>query len=69
MHKGYRYWDFVSQELLHKARGFFPLSSAREDNFVAGLSMGGYGALKLALSLPERFAAAASLSGVTDVAQ
>ncbi len=31
--------------------------------------MGGYGALKLALSVPERFAAAASLSGVTDVAQ
>src|SRR5882724_2530549 len=51
---GYRYWDFVSQELLEKARGFFPLSSAREDNFVAGLSMGGYGALKLALTLPEQ---------------
>ena len=46
---GYRYWDFVSQELLEKARGFFPLSHAREDNFVAGLSMGGHGAFKLAL--------------------
>ena len=68
MHSGYRYWDFVSRELLEKARGFFPLSAAREDNFVAGLSMGGYGALKLALTLPEQFAAAASLSGVTDVA-
>jgi putative tributyrin esterase len=69
MRSGYRYWDFVSQELLEKARGFFPLSSAREDNFVAGLSMGGYGALKLALTLPEQFAAAASLSGVLDVAE
>jgi putative tributyrin esterase len=69
MHKGYRYWDFVSQELLEKARGFFPLSSVREDNYVAGLSMGGYGALKLALTLPEQFAAAASLSGVTDVTE
>jgi S-formylglutathione hydrolase FrmB len=69
MHSGYRYWDFVSQELPEKARDFFPLSSAREDNFVAGLSMGGYGALKLALILPEQFAAAASLSGVTDVAE
>jgi putative tributyrin esterase len=64
---GYRYWDFVSQELLEKARGFFPLSSAREDNFVAGLSMGGHGAFKLALRLPQTFSAAASLSGVTDV--
>lgn len=67
MRHGYRYWDFVSRELVDKARQFFPLSSAREDNVVAGLSMGGYGAFKLALTLPERFAAAASLSGVADV--
>jgi putative tributyrin esterase len=66
---GYRYWDFVSRELLDKARGFFPLSVAREDNFVAGLSMGGHGAFKLALRMPETFAAAASLSGVADVSQ
>jgi putative tributyrin esterase len=45
------------------------VQSAREDNFVAGLSMGGYGALKLAFTLPEQFAAAASLSGVTDVVE
>ena len=64
---GYRYWDFVSHELLEKARSFFPLSRARSDNFVAGLSMGGHGAFKLALRLPETFAAAASLSGVADV--
>ena len=69
MRHGYRYWDFVSGELLAKARAFFPLSHAREDNFVAGLSMGGYGAFKLALSLPGTFAAAASLSGVADVAE
>jgi putative tributyrin esterase len=63
MKHGYRYWDFVSDELLHKARSLFPLSSERQHNFVAGLSMGGYGALKLGLSRPEIFAAAASLSG------
>ena len=66
---GYRYWDFVSQEVLAKARSFFPLSVAREDNFVAGLSMGGHGAFKLALRMPETFSAAASLSGVADVAE
>lgn len=66
---GYRYWDFVSEELLQKARGFFPLSARREDNFVAGLSMGGHGAFKLALRKPEAFAAAASLSGVADVTE
>jgi S-formylglutathione hydrolase FrmB len=63
MKHGYRYWDFVSDELVHKARSLFPLSHAREKNYVAGLSMGGYGALKLGLTHPERFAAAASLSG------
>lgn len=67
MAKGLKYWTFVSQELVAKARTFFPLSDKREDNFVAGLSMGGYGAFKLALSQPEAFAAAASLSGAVDV--
>ena len=67
MKHGYRYWDFVSEELLYKARSLFPLSAAREHNYVAGLSMGGYGALKLGLSKPEVFAAAASLSGSCDL--
>jgi putative tributyrin esterase len=64
---GYRYWTFISEEVPYVARSLFHLSSAREDNFVAGLSMGGYGAFKLALSHPDRFAAAASLSGAVDM--
>lgn len=65
---GHRYFDFISEELPPIAREFFPLSAARQDNFIAGLSMGGYGAFKLALTHPDRFAAAASLSGALDVA-
>lgn len=65
---GNRYWTFVSQELPALARSFFPISRRREDTFVAGLSMGGYGAFKLALSFPQRFGAAASLSGALDQA-
>ena len=61
------YWDFVSDELPCLVKTFFKLSGRREDTFVAGLSMGGYGALKLGLRCPERFAAVASLSGVTDI--
>jgi putative tributyrin esterase len=68
MKHGYRYWDFVSEELVWKARALFPLSTRRDHNFVAGLSMGGYGALKLALSRPDTFAAAASLSASCDLA-
>ncbi|MEK4457907.1 MULTISPECIES: alpha/beta hydrolase [Paenibacillus] len=67
MEQGAAYWTFISEELPALARSFFPLSDKREDNFVAGLSMGGYGAFKLALQHPERFAAAASLSGVMDL--
>lgn len=65
---GERYWTFLSDELPALARSFFPLSDRREDNFVAGLSMGGYGAFKWALRRPEHFAAAASLSGALDMA-
>ncbi len=63
---GNKYWTFLTEELPVVARRFFPLSDKREDNFVAGLSMGGYGAFKWALSHPERFSAAASLSGAVD---
>ena len=65
---GNRYWTFLSEELPELVGGFFKVSDRREDTFVAGLSMGGYGALKWALRRPERFAAAASLSGALDVA-
>ena len=67
MKHGYKYFTFISEELPKIAAQFFPLSNRREDNFVAGLSMGGYGAFKLALSCPEKFAAAASLSGAVDM--
>jgi S-formylglutathione hydrolase FrmB len=63
---GYRYWDFISDELLSVTRRLFHLSDKREDTFVAGLSMGGFGAFKCALNCPEKFAAAASLSGAVD---
>ncbi len=38
-------------------REFFPLSARREDNYVAGLSMGGEGAMKIGLSKSETYAA------------
>jgi S-formylglutathione hydrolase FrmB len=64
---GGRYWTFLAEELPELVATFFRVSARREDTFVAGLSMGGYGALKWALRQPDRFAAAASLSGAVDV--
>ncbi len=66
MAHGYKYWTFVAEELPEVCRGFFHLSDRREDNFVAGLSMGGYGAMKMGLRCADKFAAAASLSGGLD---
>lgn len=64
---GARFWAFLGAELPRLVGDFFHVSQRREDTFVAGLSMGGYGALKWALRQPERFAAAASLSGALDL--
>ena len=66
---GMRYWTFVSEELPRICREFFPrMSDKREDTLAAGLSMGGYGAWKLALGASDTFGAAASLSGALDMA-
>jgi putative tributyrin esterase len=65
---GNRYWTLLAEELPALVAEFFRVSARREDTFVAGLSMGGYGAFKWALRQPERFAAAASLSGALDLA-
>ena len=65
-----KYFDFIANELPALLRDTFcGMSSAREDNIVAGLSMGGYGALKLALTCPEQYGACISLSGSLDVAR
>lgn len=61
---GANYLTFVSKELPALCFGTFrQLSRKREDNIVAGISMGGYGALKVALTCPEQYSACISLSG------
>lgn len=62
--QGYYMDDYLIRELMPLVQAYFPASGKREDNFIAGLSMGGNGALKYAVNYPERFAAAAVLSSV-----
>jgi putative tributyrin esterase len=64
---GPRYETFMAEELPSLVKAWFPISEKREDTHVAGLSMGGYGAIKLGLTYPDRYATAASLSGALDV--
>jgi putative tributyrin esterase len=62
---GPRYWRYISEELPELCQSLFPLSDKPEDNFVAGLSMGGSGAMKMGLVYPERFAAVLCMSGTS----
>ncbi len=67
MAHGLPYFDFIADEIPQICYNLFPLSRERSSNFTAGLSMGGYGAFKIALTHPERYAAAASLSGALHI--
>ena len=64
---GVNYFTFVTEELPRVCRSYFRgMSDKREDNFIAGLSMGGYGAVKAALTCTDTFGGCASLSGALD---
>ena len=65
---GGRYFDYVSDELPEYIGKLLPfITTKKEKTAVAGLSMGGYGALKIALRNPDRFSACAGLSGCLDM--
>jgi putative tributyrin esterase len=60
---GFDMYSFLIEELMPLVYNWFPIAfSKRADNYIAGLSMGGRGALMYALNAPEKFAAAACLS-------
>lgn len=63
---GLRYEDYMAEEVPYVVHEFFHASGRREDQYIAGASMGGYGALKLGLKHPEIFGHIAALSAVTD---
>lgn len=57
------YGEFIGRELVELTRKMFPLSRKREDTFIAGLSMGGYGAVRNGLKYHDTFGYIVSLSG------
>ena len=68
MATGERFFSYLVEELPARMESFFPVSRERAGRFVAGLSMGGYGAFKAALNRPLLYAAAGSFSGALDAA-
>lgn len=59
---GAKYRTFIAEELPKMCRAIFPFSDKREDNFIAGLSMGGFGTGKISINYPENYAAALIMS-------
>ena len=66
---GKRYFSYMTEELPGRMQAWFPIAAEPERTFLAGLSMGGYGTLKLGLTQPERYAAIAFFSAATDPRQ
>lgn len=64
---GYPYFQYLTEEVPAAMEGMLPLLQGVEKRYVAGLSMGGYGAFKWAFNKPNYFTAAANLSGVSFV--
>ena len=66
---GGAYYTSIVEDVMNSARNLFPISRRRERTFVAGLSMGGYGAAKIALRNTDKFAGCIALSGCVDIAK
>jgi len=59
---GRNYYDYVSEELPSLCSRFFNISANAKDTAVIGCSMGGHGALRLALKKPDRFGFCGAIS-------
>lgn len=66
MAHGQPYKTFFLKELISFVRSIYPVSRSRENTYIGGFSMGGYGAWYLALTRPDLFSKAASMSGAVD---
>lgn len=64
---GSQYWKYLTTELISQMRELLPLSDDPQLNYLAGNSMGGYGAFKMAFNFPEQFASVIAISPVVDL--
>lgn len=59
--------SFIEEELYTFIKNNFPISTKKEDTYILGNSMGGYGSIKIALSNPDKFNNCCSFSGGLDL--
>ncbi len=60
----YRMWDYIAEELPRVLFSAFPLAEAAQA--ITGHSMGGHGALTLAMSLPGRFRSVSAFAPIAN---
>jgi putative tributyrin esterase len=60
---GRRYEDHIMEDVMGYVERVFPARTDRAGRVIGGLSMGGFGAVKLGLSHPDKFCSITSLSG------
>lgn len=64
-----KYEDYIFSDLTHQIEGRYRAEQTRDGRFVAGLSMGGYGALKEGLKRPQQFSAVGAFSATANAAR
>ncbi len=62
-----RYEDYIVRDLISDVESKFPVATGRSSRAIVGLSMGGFGAVNLALHHPDLFIFAGGLSSAIDV--
>lgn len=65
---GPRFEDYIAEDLIHEVDAKYRVLRSQYGRVIAGLSMGGYGAIKIALKHPDLYAEAGSFSGAFPVA-
>lgn len=66
MQHGGRYYTYITKELKEKVARMFPASTRREDNYLCGLSMGGWGSMMIGMANPRQYSAIGCLSAGID---
>lgn len=64
---GQRYLSYLTQELPEYLSNVLKLTSQRDKTWICGMSMGGYGALRAALTYPDKYRGFGSFSGLCDL--
>jgi S-formylglutathione hydrolase FrmB len=62
------WFDILTGYLPRELHKIFKIPADREINHIAGLSMGAYGAMRIGLAFPERYATIGAFSGAMDLA-